>query len=501
MEGSPDLLPGRPFPKAGEIPNDVLVNLALSLSEVSGTGVWVSGHGRIVHQLTGPNPYSSIVPDVIDPINPEMPVKKILVSLLLLACGHAYAQTTTTKVMYSCPTASALNGNAKTAAACPAWTWQTVPARTADTPLVAVCASTAACNWNTSGVVTWRRPNQVAVTDRVSVCNPTSAAVVGTRNSCSPEVFELRDTVWPPPPVVNPTATIAASPTSVPYNGSSVLTWSSTNTTACTTTGSWSDSIGTAGAMTITGIRANSTFGIRCTNAAGTAALASASVNAGAAPPPPTLTLTIDKNPIEINGSIQVTWSSTDASSCLTSFPYGPPPAAPALSGANFPVGPFPTIGTYTIRVTCTGILFGSAPIERSISLVVTESSLVPSCWPHWIDWVPVRNGGTGHVAWAPLLTANSNSYDIKATFFCPTPGGPRKYTYALDSSKMVDEGKTEFDGGSYDEDAAREQCRQNCVELPDGSPVLVELDAWRDLPANSLENIGVVGGPAVNQP
>ena len=50
-----------------------------------------------------------------------------------------------------------------------------------------------------------------------------------------------------PPPNPKPTVTISASPTTITDGQSSKLTWSSTNATSCTTSGSWSGSIATSG--------------------------------------------------------------------------------------------------------------------------------------------------------------------------------------------------------------------------------------------------------------
>ncbi len=82
---------------------------------------------------------------------------------------------------------------------------------------------------------------------------------------------------------VIPTITLSASPTSVAYNGTSVLTWSSTGATSCTT--NWG-STATGGSFTTPALMTNTTYNLSCTWAWGTA---SGSV---------TVTVVADPNPI-----------------------------------------------------------------------------------------------------------------------------------------------------------------------------------------------------------
>jgi hypothetical protein len=67
-----------------------------------------------------------------------------------------------------------------------------------------------------------------------------------------------------------PTVTISASPTSITSGGSSTLTWSSTNATSCTASGSWTGSRGTSGTQSTGTLTTNSTFTLSCSGAGGT---------------------------------------------------------------------------------------------------------------------------------------------------------------------------------------------------------------------------------------
>ncbi len=90
------------------------------------------------------------------------------------------------------------------------------------------------------------------------------------------------------PPV---TLLLSADPASVSANGTTTLTWSSTNATSCTASGAWSGSKMTSGNETTPSLTSTSTFTLDCT---GTGAPAQKSVtvavtsgNGGVAPTPP----------------------------------------------------------------------------------------------------------------------------------------------------------------------------------------------------------------------
>ena len=75
-----------------------------------------------------------------------------------------------------------------------------------------------------------------------------------------------------------PTVMIASSATNVPTNGSTTLTWSSTNATSCTASGSWTGTLATSGSQSVVVTKA-STYSLSCSGSSGTAA-ASAAVTA-----------------------------------------------------------------------------------------------------------------------------------------------------------------------------------------------------------------------------
>jgi hypothetical protein len=67
------------------------------------------------------------------------------------------------------------------------------------------------------------------------------------------------------------TVALSASPSTVASGGSSMLTWSSTNATACTAAGSWSGTENTSGAQSTGPLLATATYTLSCTGPGGSA--------------------------------------------------------------------------------------------------------------------------------------------------------------------------------------------------------------------------------------
>ncbi|QQS15467.1 MAG: fibronectin type III domain-containing protein [Candidatus Moraniibacteriota bacterium] len=67
-----------------------------------------------------------------------------------------------------------------------------------------------------------------------------------------------------------PTVTLSANPTSIASGSSSVLTWSSTNATSCTASGSWSGTKSTSGTQSVSPT-STSTYTLTCTGTGGSA--------------------------------------------------------------------------------------------------------------------------------------------------------------------------------------------------------------------------------------
>src|SRR4029450_7510388 len=108
-----------------------------------------------------------------------------------------------------------------------------------------------------------------------------------------------------------PTRSWMSSPTNVAFDGSSTLTWTSTNATSCTASGDWTGSKATSGTAPVGPLATGKSYTLACTGAGGTATQ-TASVSVGSAPVP-TLTLTASPTTVAAQGSSTLTWSSTNA--------------------------------------------------------------------------------------------------------------------------------------------------------------------------------------------
>ena len=115
----------------------------------------------------------------------------------------------------------------------------------------------------------------------------------------------------------SPSVTLSASPSSLPYNGSTTLSWDSTNSSGCTASGDWSGNKATSGSQTIAAITKDSSFNLSC-NGPGGDASDSVSITVAAAPLP-TLSFSANPGTVAQNGLTTLEWSSTDVTSCTAS--------------------------------------------------------------------------------------------------------------------------------------------------------------------------------------
>src|SRR3989344_210706 len=178
----------------------------------------------------------------------------------------------------------------------------------------------------------------------------------------------------PPTP---PTVVITASPGSVSYNSASTLTWSSTNATSCVASGDWSGSKATSGSESTGNLTSGKSYTIACTGPGGTAT-AFTFVTVGSAPPtPPTVVITASPGSVSYNSASTLTWSSTNATSCVASGDWS---GSKAVSGSES-TGNLTSGKSYTIACTGAGgtataltfVTVGSAP-PTPPTVVITAS-------------------------------------------------------------------------------------------------------------------------------
>ncbi|MBE0619247.1 MAG: DUF3443 domain-containing protein [Burkholderiales bacterium] len=155
---------------------------------------------------------------------------------------------------------------------------------------------------------------------------------------------------------------IAANPASLTVGQSTTLTWSSSNATACQASGAWSGTVALSGTQLVTPSAAGSyTYTLTCDGVAKSASV----VVAASATSLPTVSLSLDPASVPVGQSSTLTWSSTNATSCVASGAW----AGSRATSGNISVSQ--TIaGTYNYSLTCTGA-GGSA--TGAVTLAATD--------------------------------------------------------------------------------------------------------------------------------
>jgi hypothetical protein len=189
-----------------------------------------------------------------------------------------------------------------------------------------------------------------------------------------------------------PTVTLAASPTSVQSGSASQLTWSSTNATSCTASGAWSGTRATSGTVSTGALTANASFTLSCTGTGGTAAQTAAVAVTAAAP---TVTLTASPTSVQSGSASQLTWSSTNATSCTASGAWT---GTRATSG-TLTTGALTLNASYTLSCTGAG---GSASQTAAVTVSAAAPTLTLTASP-----TSVQSGSASQLTWS---TTNATS-------------------------------------------------------------------------------------------
>ena len=184
--------------------------------------------------------------------------------------------------------------------------------------------------------------------------------------------------VTPSAPIVN----LSASPLSVAYDGSTILSWSSSNVDTCTASGNWSGSKSTTDTEIISSLITDSTFVLTCTGINGDAS-DTVNITVAAAPVLPTVTLSANPSSVVINGSTTLNWSSTDATGCTASGDWS---GSKATSGFEM-INALTTDSSFNL--TCSGA-GGSA--NDTINVTVVLNSIGTAL----ISWTPPTENTDG---------------------------------------------------------------------------------------------------------
>jgi hypothetical protein len=183
-----------------------------------------------------------------------------------------------------------------------------------------------------------------------------------------------------------PSVTIGANPTAVMSSGTSTLSWSTTNATSCTASGSWSGARGTSGTEVTTPITAAAAYTLTCTGAGG---MAASTANVSIAPRP-VVTLTATPSAIASGANTTLMWSTTGATACTASGNWsGPRPTSGSevMSGLTMP-------STYTLTCTGTGGS-GAATANVTVNPPTSQTTVTISANP-----IMVASGGSTTLTW-----------------------------------------------------------------------------------------------------
>jgi hypothetical protein len=252
----------------------------------------------------------------------------------------------------------------------------------------------------------------------------------------------------------------AALPATVTTGGSTTLTWTVLNATACTASGGtgadgWSGSVGTIGvAKTVGPISPAGTYNytLTCTGPGGSTTN-TVTVNAADAPLPATLIAFLaTPTSLQTGQSTLLTWASVMSTSCTGGGGTGSDGwvGSKSSNGIGTSIGPFTTPGVFAYTLSCDGsggtsqtltqtVTVTSAPPPATIVSLVATPSTVITGQSVLLTWVTsgasacTASGGTGSDGWAGTEPTSSlvtlagpinNPGTYVYTLNCTGPGG-----------------------------------------------------------------------------
>jgi hypothetical protein len=191
---------------------------------------------------------------------------------------------------------------------------------------------------------------------------------------------------------VVPTASLTATPASVAAGGVSTLSWTSLNASSCTAAGGWSGTLATSGTQTTGALAQNTTYTLICRGPAGNSNVAMATVSVSGAVVP-TASLISSTGAVASGAAATLTWSSTNATSCIASNAWS---GTLATSGTQS-TGPLTKNSTFAL--TCSGP-GGTSPVVKSGINVVPIAAITATP-------ASVSNGGSSTLSWSSSNAAS----------------------------------------------------------------------------------------------
>jgi hypothetical protein len=226
-----------------------------------------------------------------------------------------------------------------------------------------------------------------------------------------------------PPPVPVPTASLTAAPTAVASGAASTLTWSSTNATACTATGGWTGALAVSGTQSTGALTKNTSYSLTCTGPGGTSSVAIAAVTIL---PVPTVALTVSPTAVASGGNATLTWSSTNATSCIATNGW----SGTLITAGTRNTGALTTATTYSLY--CVGP--GGTSATASATVTISATAIPTATLTASPTAIPA--GGTSTLTWtssnATACTASGGWSGTLATNGTQNVSPTANTTYSL---------------------------------------------------------------------
>jgi len=134
----------------------------------------------------------------------------------------------------------------------------------------------------------------------------------------------------PPPAVQDVTVSLSATPQTIDQGQPTTLSWDSTNATSCAASGAWSGDLSTTVGSIAVSPDVTSTYIITCNGEGDSTSSDSVTVTVNEPAPvieQPTVNLTASPSSVARGGTITLSWSSTNANSCMASDNWSGPKA------------------------------------------------------------------------------------------------------------------------------------------------------------------------------
>jgi hypothetical protein len=188
-----------------------------------------------------------------------------------------------------------------------------------------------------------------------------------------------------------PTVSISADPDTVASQGTSTLTWTSSNATSCTASGAWSGARSTSGNQIVGPLDSDKTYSITCSSDGGTAT-DSVTVVVIVSQPAPTLDLSADPTSVDAGGFSILSWSSANADTCAADSAWS---GSKSVQGSES-VGPINS--TSQFGLTCDG---AGGSIRRSVTVSVNAAPPPAPTLNLSVDPASVNQGGSTVLSWS----------------------------------------------------------------------------------------------------